>query len=72
MILKKMKLAQKRALKQLRGTQRKLMKRAEKIKYLAKKIEIRKEIAQDVLAYMSKKTGMSSKSRLKERQRSKS
>lgn len=71
-ILKKMKLAQKRALKQLRGTQRKLMKRAEKIQYLAKKIEIRKEIAQDILAYMSEKTGMSSKSQLKDRQKSKS
>lgn len=55
-ILKTMKAAQKRALKELKGTQKRIMKHAAKIEYLAKRHEVRKQIAKTDIETIPRKT----------------
>lgn len=55
-ILRTMKKAQKRALKELRGTQKKIKKHAQKLEYMAKKIDVRKKIAEIDIKTIPRKT----------------
>ena len=55
-ILKTMKKAQKHAIKELKGTQKRLMKRAAKIEYLTKRREVKTEIARTDIETIPRKT----------------
>lgn len=55
-ILKTMKKAQKRALKELKGTPKKIKKQAQKLEYIAKKMDVRKKIAEVDINTIPKKT----------------
>jgi hypothetical protein len=55
-ILKAMKKAQKRALKELKGTPKKIKKQAQKLEYIAKKMDVRKKIAEVDINTIPKKT----------------
>jgi hypothetical protein len=51
-----MKKAQKHAIKELKGTQKRLMKRAAKIEYLTKRREVKTEIARTDIETIPRKT----------------
>ena len=55
-LLKTMKKAQKRALKELKGTQRRIKKHAQKLEYVAKKLDVRKKIAETDIKTIPRKT----------------
>ena len=55
-LLKTMKKAQKRAIKGLKGTQRKIQKQAAKLEYVAKKLDVRKRIAEIDIRTIPRKT----------------
>lgn len=55
-LLKTMKKAQKRAIKELKGTQKRIQKQAAKLEYVAKKLDVRKMIAEIDIKTIPRKT----------------